>query len=192
MYCKPAKLFQDPKWNGSKVSSCKTLILSSSNYISSPICDVFFPITIELVCAYSDGWITESQREEVICSIEIPVQDLLSLPSQEPLHVNLPIKYTELKKPKAGKGSEGELTPKLTLKINNMSSVKSYFAPAYGEYVEGVKMDSETFTKQFFKLSLARMRRIICWIILFIQDVKDIYRFKYPVFSYICLLVSFS
>lgn len=160
--------------------------------MSSPLCDVFFPITIDLVCAYSDGWITESQREEVICSIDIPVQDLLSLPSQEPLHISLPFKYTELKKPKAAKGNETEATPKLTLKINNMSSVKSYFAPAYGDYVEGVKMDSETFTKQLFKLSLARMRRIISWIILFIQDVRDIYHHKYPLFSYICLLVGLS
>ena len=161
---------------------------------NSPISDIFFPITLELVCSYNDGWITESLKEEVICTLEIPVQDLLSLPSNEILQVNLPFKYTDQRKTKVAKSlgiNENELpSPNLRLKFNNLSSVKSYFAPPYGDYVEGVKMDSDTFTKQGLKLSLARIRRIISYIILFFRDIRNLFHFKYPFFSYICALVT--
>jgi len=147
------------------------------------------------VCSYNDGWITESLKEEVICTLEIPVQDLLSLPSNEILQVNLPFKYTEQRKAKImktlGVSEETLNTPNIRLKFNNLSSVKSYFAPPYGDYVEGVKMDTDTFTKQGMKLGLARIRRIISYIILFFRDMRSLFHFKYPFFSYICALVNF-
>jgi len=107
--------------------------------------------------------------------------------------VTLPFKYTEQKKAKLIKSlgiSESELSPpKIRLKFNNLSSVKSYFAPPYGDYVEGVKMDTDTFDKQYFKLGLARIRRIISYIIVFIGKIRDVYHHKYPFFTYICALV---
>jgi len=161
-----------------------------------PISDVFFPITLELVCSYNDGWMTQSLKEEVICTLEIPVQDLLSLPSNEILQVNLPFKYTDQRKAKVAKSlgiNENDLSsPNLRLKFNNLSSVKSYFAPPYADYVEGVKMDTDTFTKQGLKLSLARIRRIISYIILFFRDIRNLFHFKYPFFSYVCSLLLIS
>ena len=154
---------------------------------------MFFPITLELVCVYNDGWITESQKEEVICTAEIPVQDLISIGSYEILEEIVTFKYTDIKKAKILKGhnvSENDLAPpKIRLKFKNISSVKSYFAPPYGDYVEGVKMESDTFTKQYFKLSLARIRRIVSYMILVARDIRDIYHHKYPFFSYIIFLV---
>lgn len=160
-----------------------------------PITDVFFTISLELVCRYNDGWITGSAKEEIICSAEIPVQDVMSLPAKQILEYNIPFTYTDVRRAKLAKQlnvREQEIVqPTLRLKIANISSARSYFAPSYGDYVETVKMDGGTFSKQLLKLSVARLTRIAAYLVHVTWNLRNIYHFKYPFFSYLALMVNY-
>jgi len=147
---------------------------------------------MELVCVYHEGWLKETRKEEVICTGEILVTDIIPIKSDSVFSVVLNFKYTENKKKttKAVSLNENEIVqPKVKVKIRNLSNIKSLFAPSYGNYVEGVQMDTETYVKQNFKLSIRRVRRIIRYIKLFLLDIQAIFHYKYPFFSLCCLLV---
>ena len=137
----------------------------------------------------------ENLVEEVICTGEIVVPDVLSLRSNSTLTTDLSLKYTDQKKKQILKSSnmnEQDLTdPIVRIKVKNLSGMKSYFAPAYGDYVEGVQMDTEKYSNQLLRLSLSRVKRVISYIKLVFKDLDDIYHFKYPKFSVLCFLVIF-
>lgn len=150
----------------------------------------------ELVCVTTSGWISDNQKEEVICSGKILVADIMSLKTDDILTVNLPLRYSDTGLKNASKSlskNETEVPhPKLELRIKNLSSIKSYFAPQYGDYIEGIKMtESDPFSKQLLKLSIARLMRAATYLSIQAQDVEGIFNFKYPIFSYICFIVSF-
>lgn len=104
------------------------------------------------------------------------------------------MKYTDAKLKAVAKQnnvSEKDLPqPKIEVRLKNLSSLKSYFAPPYADYIEGVKFDSDTFSKQLMKLSISRLKRIITYISIKLTELESIFHFKYPLFSYICLLVN--
>jgi len=158
-----------------------------------PLCDPFLPLKMELVCVYNEGWLKGTRKEEVVCTGEILVPDVVSIRSNHTLGVKLNFQYTESKKKHLSKSlnaCESEIPqPCVKVKIKNLSDIKSLFAPSYGDYVEGVVMYPETYVKQHFKLSIRRVRRIIRCIGLFIKDVQTIFRFKFPFFSYCCFLL---
>lgn len=131
--------------------------------------------------------------EEVICTSEIVVPDVLSLRANSTLTMDMNFKYTEQKKKqilKASNSSEQDLTdPIVRIKVKNLSSMKSYIAPAYGDYVEGVRMDTEKYSNQLLRLSLSRVKRVFSYVKLVSKDLDDIYHFKYPKFSVLCFLL---
>lgn len=149
---------------------------------------------MELVCVYHEGWLKETRKEETICTGEILVSDVIAISSNGTFSVNLNFKYTEIKKKnllKVMNISETELSqPKVKVKIKHLSNIKVLFGPSYGEYVEGVQMDPEAYVKQYFKLSVKRMRRIVRSVRLFKADIENIFHYKYPFFSYCCFIVS--
>ena len=159
-----------------------------------PICDTFFPITVEIVCAYNDGWITGKQKEEVICTGEILVADVISTSQNHTLRFKIPLKYTEIKAKTLAKtsatGNEVPSLPTLDVRLKNISSVKSLFAPPYGDYVEGVKINAETWSKQLMKLGLSRAKRIAAYLMIKGQELQGIFNFKYPLFSFVCFIVT--
>ena len=163
--------------------------------IIRPIFDQYFPISIELVCAYNDGWIKDNQKEEVICTGEILVTDIMSLKQDNNLIGNLRLKYTEAKlKTLAKQFNASDLESMqsiLEVRIKNLSSITSFFAPPCDDYIEGVKISDETVSKQLMKLSMSRAKRIITYLALQSAEFQGIFNFKYPFFSYICLLVRF-
>ena len=149
---------------------------------------------MELVCKYNNGWVKENITEEVIATSEIVVPDVLSLRSNSTLSMDMLFKYTENKKKQLLKTlniNEKDLTePFVRIKVKNLSGLKSYFAPSYSDYVEGVKMDSEKYSNQLLRLSLSRVKRVISFVKMSIDDFNDIFRFKYPFFSLLCFMVS--
>ena len=110
------------------------------------------------------------------------------------LTLDIPFKYTDQKKKQLIKSlniNEKDLSdPIVRIKAKNLSAMKSYFAPPYGDYVEGVKMETETYSKQFLKLSLSRVRRILTFIRYGLQDLNDTFHFKYPIFSCLAFVVN--
>jgi len=177
------------------LSTAKTLKNENIKFKQSfflPIFDPYFPIQLEVVCAFNDGWLKENQKEEVICTGEILVADITSLRANNILTTTIPMKYTEIKAKalaKTSTTSDPELiAPKLEVRIKNLSSVASYFAPVSDDYVEGVKIDDDTWSKQLIKLSIARGKRIYTYLALQAEGLQAIFNFKYPVFSYLCLI----
>ncbi len=179
--------------NGNKSFSCKNRYFGNLTPVS-PLCDPFLPLKMELVCVYQEGWLKGTRKEEVVCTGEILVPDVISIRSNQSLGVRLNFEYSDSKKKQLSKSlniCESEITqPCVKVKIKNLSNIKSLFASSYGEFVEGVVMNPETYVKQHFKLSIRRIRRIVRCIGLFSKDVQTIFRFKYPFFSYCCLLVK--
>jgi len=180
------------------LSTAKTLKNENIKFKQSfflPIFDPYFPIQLEIVSAYNDGWLKENQKEEVICTGEILVADIISLKANNVLTTTIPMKYTEIKAKALTKSSsttnnENELVPpKLEVRIKNLSSVASYFAPVSDDYVEGVKIDDDTWSKQLIKLSIARGKRIYTYLSIQGEELQAIFNFKYPVFSYLCFMV---
>jgi len=178
------------------LSTGKTLKNDNMKFKQSfflPIFDQYFPISLEVVAAYNDGWLKENQKEEVICTGELLVADIISLKANNVLTTTIPMKYTELKLKALTKGcapNESDLpAPKLEVRIKNLSSMASYFAPVCDDYVEGVRIDDDTWSKQLIKLSIARGKRIFTYLSLQAEDLKTIFNFKYPVFSYLCLMI---
>ena len=164
----------------------------TTDLVDRPICDIFFPISIEIVCSYNDGWITGKQKEEVICTGELLVADIISVSQNYTLKLKVPLKYTENKAKVVAKNSnvnEIPLSPVLEIRLKNLSSVKSLFAPPYGDYIEGVKINAETWSKQLMKLGLSRAKRIFAYLNLKSLELKSIFNFKYPLFSFVCFLV---
>jgi len=121
------------------------------------------------------------------------VPDVLSLRSNSTLSMDMKFKYTENKKKQLLKSlsiPEKDLTePIVHIKVKNLSGLKTYFAPSYSDCVEGVKMDSDKYSNQLLRLSLSRVKRIISFIKVTASDFNDIFRFKYPFFSFLCFMV---
>jgi hypothetical protein len=151
-------------------------------------------MNLELVCVYNSGWVNDKLSEEVVCTSEIVVPDVLSIKSNSTLIMDLPFKYTESKRKQIMKGfnvvSDQDMDPVVRIKIKNLSSVKTNFAPPYDDYVEGVKMDPETYSKQLLKLGLSRQRRILAFLKLCLRAAEELIYWKYPVFSLISLVVN--
>ena len=137
-----------------------------------------------MICGFNDGWIKENHKEQVICSAEICVADIILLFHTHSLNVNLKMTYLDAKK----KGN-AIINPNLKLRIRNISSVKSYFSSPPPMYTEGLKMELETYSKNHLKVSFFRVRRILAYMWLINQKMKEIFHFKYPLFSFICFWV---
>jgi hypothetical protein len=109
------------------------------------------------------------------------------------LTVHLPLKYSEARKKAIAKAlntNEGDISdPSLKIKVRNLSSFKSLFAPSMRDYFEGIKMDKENYSKQYFKLGFRRIYRIIAQVKLFNYQISDVFNFKYPMFSTICFFL---
>jgi hypothetical protein len=165
-----------------------------------PLCDPFFPIQLELVAVYNDGWITEHHKEEVICSSEILTPDIISLSKDSVLTLNLEMFFPEAKKKLMLKvlnipeDKEKELfkNPVMKIKVKNFSSLKSYFVPPTRGYVEGLPMDRENYNKQHMKIGFRRVYRLYSQFLVFRNHLSNIYNWKYPVFSFFCFLVTLN
>ncbi len=147
-----------------------------------------------MVCIYHEGWIKDSKKEEVICTGEILVADIMSLRNENAISVDVPLKYTEAKQKTMTKSlnvnDPQPVHPKLEVRIKNLSSITSLFAPSCSTYVEGVRIADDTLSKQILKLALNRARRMAVYLGLRMVEIQGIFNFKYPFFSYICILVA--
>lgn len=165
--------------------------------MTRPLCDPFFSVTLDIVAVFNDGWIKEHQKEEIICTGEISVPDILRLGKGEVLTLHLALKYTETRRKMVAKAlnlNEGDVPePTLKIKLKNLSSFKSLFAPSTRDYFEGIKLDKENYSKQYFKLGFRRIYRIVAQVKIFKNQISDIFNFKYPLFSTLCffLLTTF-
>lgn len=160
--------------------------------MNRPIYDTFFPIKVELVYRHNSGWIIENKSEEVICTGEILMADILSMDSEHILKDSLELTYTDPQRKnqqslyKQKTDSKG---PELKFKIKNLSNVKSLLHAPNKDYLEGSKIETENVSIQLLRLGIARLRRIILYVGSVIRLIKDIFHCKYPFFSYICILV---
>lgn len=114
------------------------------------------------------------------------------------LKLKLPLKTPEIaKKPQAdtptmatnNKTKDGP-PPELNIKIKNLSNYKSLFHPPTKEFIEGVRVDDEQFSRQLLKLGIRRVRRIITQTGFIFKEIDDIFHCKYPFFSFLCILVK--
>jgi len=157
-----------------------------------PIYDPFFSIKLEIVCLHNSGWIVETKSEEVICTGEVLIADIMSVNPERILNINLPLSYVEpAKKQETQNGDSKEPPPPAELKIiiKNLSNIARFIHPPSRDYIEGVKFDSEKFSKQTLKLGISRLKRIFTACGFFIQDIENIFRGKYQLFSLLCLLI---
>jgi len=136
----------------------------------------------------------ESKTEEVICTGEVLIADIITSSTEDILTLNLPLTYTEvakkLREETSSQNQKESNSPELYIKIKNLSSVKTLFHPSNTDYIEGVRVDPDTFSKQQLKLGISRVKRIWTACGAFITDIEDVFHSKYPFFSYICILVS--
>ena len=142
---------------------------------------------------HNSGWIIENKSEEVICSGEILMADILSMDSEHILRHDLELTYTDpQKRNQQGlfnqKGSHPR-NPELKVKIKNLSNMKSLLHAPNKDYLEGSKIETENVSLQILRLGIARLKRIILYVGSVIRLIKDIFHCKYPYFSYICILV---
>jgi Plant phosphoribosyltransferase C-terminal. len=128
-----------------------------------------------------------------VASGEISVPDILRLGKGDVLTLHLPLKYTDTRKKAIAKAlniSEGDIPdPTLKIKLKNLSSFKSLFAPSMRDYFEGIKLDKENYSTQHFKLGFRRIYRIIAQVKILRNSVSDVFNFKYPIFSTFCFLL---
>ena len=182
------------KFNGNKAFLCNFLILNPVPLKLSkrPIYDPFFSVKFEIVCLHNSGWIVETKSEEVICTGEVLISDILSVDPERILSINLPLTYIEPPKKQEVQNGESKETPSPELKIivKNLSNIASFIYPPSRDYIEGVKFDSEKFSKQSLKLGISRLKRIWTACSFFIMDIENIFRSKYQLFSYLCILVN--
>jgi hypothetical protein len=148
-------------------------------------------MSIEIVGVFNDGWITEHHKEEILCTGEIATPDIISLSKSTILTCIVNLRYTEARRKLIYKTPADNDIPEpiLRVKIKNLSSIKSFFAPETKDYREGIIYDTENYSKQYMKLGFKRIYRIINQWKILMSDLNDIYHFKYPVFSYFCLIV---
>ena len=126
--------------------------------------------------------------------------DILSMDSETILRLKLPLKTPELaKKPQpdttptnvTNKSKDKDsIPPELNIKIKNLSTYNSFFHPPTKEFIEGVRVDDEQFSRQLLKLGIRRTRRIITYIGFIFKEIDDIFHCKYPFFSYLSILVT--
>ncbi len=146
------------------------------------------------MCLHNSGWIVETKSEEVICTAEVLIADILSVNPERILSMNLPLTYLEPPKKQDAQNADAKevAAPELKVIIKNLSSIASFIHPPNTDYIEGVKFDSEKFSKQSLKLGISRLKRIFTACGLFINQIENIFRSKYQLFSYLCLLVKFD
>ena len=80
--------------------------------------------------------------------------------------------------------------PLLLINMRNLSHIKSWFAREHQDYVEGCYMDKKTVIKKELKMGFGRLKRIYANSKLSIRNFNNVFRFKYPRFSYFCLVVK--
>ena len=78
----------------------------------------------------------------------------------------------------------------LVISLKNLSSLKSMFAKENPNYFEGRYINENEVNENELKNGFGRVRRIIANINLQINDINDIFQFKFPRLSYICLIVK--
>ena len=78
----------------------------------------------------------------------------------------------------------------LVINMKNLSHLKSWFAKEHPNYMEGMYINKEEVNKRELKMGFGRAKRIWANCALQINDINEIFRFKYPKLSYICLFVK--
>jgi len=78
----------------------------------------------------------------------------------------------------------------LIVNLKNLSHIKSWFAKEHPNYCEGHYINREEVDKKELKMGFGRAKRIYSNINLQINNIDEIFRFKYPKLSYICFFVN--
>jgi len=117
------------------------------------------------------------------------------------LQIELPIEITEQKKKKMEKIVKINSTDQngeclsinkdalLILNLKNLSHIRSWFAKEHPNYIEGGFVNREEVDKKELKMGFGRAKRILANCDLQINSLNEIFRFKFPKLSYICLIV---
>lgn len=160
-----------------------------------PLFDPFFPINIELISITNEGWLSGTHKEEVICSTELLTPDIVSMPRNATLTYKLVMKFPPEKKKLfmkiMGITNEADFEdPIIRVKVKNLCSLKSFFVPLTKNYIEGLPIDHENYNKQYMKLGFKRVYRLLSYYKIFRKHITDIYNWKYPLFSFICVAVT--
>lgn len=109
--------------------------------------------------------------------------------------IELPIELSEQKKKKMDKTNKNdEKDPAindayLLVNLKNLSHIKSWFAKEHPNYSEGSYINREEVDKKELKMGFGRIKRIVANINLQINNINEVFRFKYPKLSYICFFV---
>lgn len=77
----------------------------------------------------------------------------------------------------------------LVVNLRNMSHIKSWFAKEHDNYIEGHYINKDEVDKKELKMGFGRAKRIFANCKLQINNINEIFRFKYPRLSYLCLIV---
>lgn len=78
----------------------------------------------------------------------------------------------------------------LLVNLKNLSHLKSWFAKEHPNYSEGNYINREEVDKKELKMGFGRIKRIAANVNLQINSINEIFRFKYPRLSYLCLFVN--
>ena len=78
---------------------------------------------------------------------------------------------------------------RLVLNLKNLSHIRSWFAKEHPNYIEGGFVNREEVDKKELKMGFGRAKRIVANCDLQINQLNEMFRFKFPKLSYICLIV---
>ena len=125
------------------------------------------------------------------------MSDLVTMHNLSTLKLKLPLEYTEAKRKviekalSSSKGGDVQLPePYIKLKVKNLSSYKTFFSSTPQNYIEGVKFDPEVYVKYNLRVALHRIKTLFAILSLKMQTFNSVvFHFKYPPFSFVCMLV---
>jgi hypothetical protein len=156
-----------------------------------PIFNRFFALKIEVCVFYSEGWLKQQAKEEVIKELTIPLTDI----NQEPYitgPIKIPLKLNEIKKKLvtgAFKGNEDKLEDAhIVIEITDWSSFQSMFVPPPSNYIESEEKPVDASMKQL-KLISKRFRRMRILYLRFLKNINSVFQWRYPKFTKYCIVL---
>lgn len=156
-----------------------------------PIFNRFFALKIEVCVFYSEGWLKQQAKEEVIKELMIPLTDI----NQEPYisgPVKIPLKLNEIKNKLvtgAFKGNEEKLEDAyVVLEITDWSSFQSMFVPPPSNYIESEEKSIDASMKQL-KVISKRFKRMRILYLRFFKNINSVFQWRYPKFTIYCIII---
>lgn len=99
------------------------------------------------------------------------------------------------KSTKANNENSGEQNPNnndasIIVYMKNLSHAKSWFAKEHPFFIEGKFINKSVVDKKELKMGFSRVKRIVANCKVQINQINEVFRFKYPKISYISLIVN--